>query len=1182
MPQLIAPVLIGWGMGATAAAITSYAIGAAFTLGATRLITKRALKKSRAGGDAGGRVQLPPATDNKIPVVYGSAFISGPIIDAHLTTDQKTMYYVIALSEKTDDGTISFGDVYYDGKLVTFINDGNGGTTRVGSLTVNSPTPQVDDKVDGNVFMYFYNNGSTSPTNTTLNAYDVMPSWTSSNTMTDCAFVIVEVTYNTDAGTVGLGGVNAQVINTESGQSSGVYRPGTAILDYMTNTRYGAAIPVSNVNTTSLTQLNTYSDETITYTPVGGGTTTQARYRINGPLDTSNNCLENLQILVDSCDTWLQYSEMTAQWKVIPNKPYTDTIYAVNSSNLIGGIQVSPLDLNNTFNELEVGYPNKFIKDQLDFQIILLSDYQVGLLSPNEAQNRLNISYPLVNNAIQAKYLGIRRLLQSREDLIIAFNLDFSGIQVEAGDVVSLTHETYGWDNKLFRVSQITESKDTQGRLGASIVAFEYNETIYNDQAIQDFVPAFNTGLINPTIVSKPAAPIITTNPIANGSITSFNVSGVVPSSGTVLYMDFNYGNSANVEQHVLYRTLNKSTGTPFTPSEVVSFDVVDAGPGNYFTSVTARNDFAGATSNSSAEFIWTGPVVSSYDPLTGIGGIGINELQPNVLTLDSFPPGVQPIQIVNSLPNTCSVSTEGEVAYLLTDGLLYICDGTNFVPVASNNKITGEIVASQIANVFGNTITGVIDNAGFPSANLIGNLVSTQIANVANTAILGNIVSTQIASAAITQDKLAANSVIANNIVAGSITAVKITAGAVEADKIATNAVTADKILANAVIAGKIAVDAVGANQILANSISSVKIAANAIISDKIAANAIISSKIQAGAITAGLIAANAVVAGTIAANAAALGALISDTSKTYDGANFMFELGTGTEIGGYQGAGIFRTQKTFSFGIGALSTNDDSFAVAGQSTNDTGGGFGATFVNSVSAGSGNHRTESYFASSDQAGLFLHTSSNNRVILGNSTLAMSTVGDVEVDGNITATGTITPFTGAHDGILANTIEPELGDILVDVSVIAASSVSDTLTEMDISSASNQPAIGVYSGDRDPSYIPFPIGTPGPDIQIAINTWISGPLVLAPEYSTVLDDARVITVNGVGEGQINVIGENGNIITGDLIVTSSTPGKGMKQTDDIVRSITVAKARETVTFTDPTEEKLIACIYLAG
>ena len=71
-------------------------------------------------------------------------------------------------------------------------------------------------------------------------------------------------------------------------------------------------------------------------------------------------------------------------------------------------------------------------------------------------------------------------------------------------------------------------------------------------------------------------------------------------------------------------------------------------------------------------------------------------------------------------------------------------------------------------------------------------------------------------------------------------------------------------------------------------------------------------------------------------------------------------------------------------------------------------------------------------------------------------------------------------------------------------------------------------------------------------------------------------------INALGEGQINVCGEAGNIEPGDLIVTSSMPGKGMKQADDLIRNYTVAKAREAATFDSPDQVKQIACIYLCG
>lgn len=84
-----------------------------------------------------------------------------------------------------------------------------------------------------------------------------------------------------------------------------------------------------------------------------------------------------------------------------------------------------------------------------------------------------------------------------------------------------------------------------------------------------------------------------------------------------------------------------------------------------------------------------------------------------------------------------------------------------------------------------------------------------------------------------------------------------------------------------------------------------------------------------------------------------------------------------------------------------------------------------------------------------------------------------------------------------------------------------------------------------------------------------------------PEYYDI-QDYKVVNVNALGEGMINVCGEGGDIEIGDLIVTSSIPGKGMKQADDLVRNITVAKSRQNVTFSGPTEVIQIACIYISG
>jgi hypothetical protein len=489
--------------------------------------------------------------------------------------------------------------------------------------------------------------------------------------------------------------------------------------------------------------------------------------------------------------------------------------------------------------------------------------------------------------------------------------------------------------------------------------------------------------------------------------------------------------------------------------------------------------------------------------------------------------------------------------------------------------KITaGTITANEIA---ASTITGAKIAAGTVTAGNIAALTITagQIAADAITTdkILANaITAAKIAASTITANEIAASTITGAKIAAGTITAANIQALTITASEIAANAITADKILANTITAAKIAAGTITATEIAASTITGAKIAAGTITAGNIAALTITASEIAAGAI----------VSGKIAADAVSVNSLISNTSKTFDSSNFAFEMGTSTAIAGYQGAGIFRTQKNTSFAFGTIATGSDTFALAGQSTNNAGAGYGGAFVNSTASGGTSHRTEAYLTNSSQSGLFLHTSTGNQALLGNSTYAGNFTGNVNVNGNITATGTITPFTGSHDGVLDDAIEPALGDILVDVSVIAKESVNDTLTRMDLSSAANQCAIGVYSGNREDSYLPLAISEPGDPIVVTPYTSIPGDRVLRPEYAHLLDDSRIIGCNSVGEGQINVCGEAGNIAAGDLIVTSSMAGKGMKQADDIIRAKTVAKAREAVTFTDPTEVKQIACIYLCG
>jgi hypothetical protein len=637
----------------TVASVATAAVRLVSAVVISKLVANRANKSSVGAQDVGSRVQLGPATNNKLQPVYGTAFMAPTMTDAKITTDQKTMYYVFSFCEATS-GTLSFGKVFWNGKEVTLGVGDYGATNKVISLTTNATPPQVDDTINGQAYIYGFINGSSSGVNTGGTSaitilqdagIPVADQWTSTDTMTNTCFAIVKVIYNQDVQDVKTDPkLSVQITNT-------LTKPGEVLLDYMTDVQYGCAIDVANIDTASLTALDAYSDETITYLPVGypvNPAVTQPRYRIDGPVNTGDNCLSNLQNLVDACDSWLQYSELLGKWTIVINKPYDgalEDLYSVDSSVLIGGIDINPIDLNQTYNSLEVQFPNSTINDQTGYKVVDMTTpgtawYDPTLLSPNEPDNRLTIQYPQVNNYVRAVYLGVRRLLQSREDLSIVCNLDYSGIQVVAGDVVRVTLAEYGWTDKLFRVSQVQETKTPDGFLGARITAFEYNGTIYGDNAIQDFVEEANTGLSDPNIIGIPGTPIVTLNTLAeSGAVSSFSVASTVPTSGSVLYMDFNYGATSNTASHLLYKTVQSANGAPFSSGTSVSIDVNDAPVGNYYLSTTARNDFAGRTSASSSLFNWTANLQANSVTFTNIEPTGFGFLSTDNWDLTQYAP---------------------------------------------------------------------------------------------------------------------------------------------------------------------------------------------------------------------------------------------------------------------------------------------------------------------------------------------------------------------------------------------------------------------------------------------------------------------------------------------------------------------------------------------------------------
>ena len=310
----------------------------------------------------------------------------------------------------------------------------------------------------------------------------------------------------------------------------------------------------------------------------------------------------------------------------------------------------------------------------------------------------------------------------------------------------------------------------------------------------------------------------------------------------------------------------------------------------------------------------------------------------------------------------------------------------------------------------------------------------------------------------------------------------------------------------------------------------------------------------------------------GKITTNTLSADRIESNTTKTANSTTF--GLGTSTTVGGINaGAQFMSTSATY---FGCIIGNNAAASALGVGTTDSAGTNGAIFA----IGNANSIYSTWsVATAIASGTYGLSTINVNAATNAAIVLASAVSGGTAYAYYIISGTTSPFTAAHDGLQRLTEDlPEIGDIMVDVALVAAPSVNDSITEVAVSSSANQRGgIGVFAGVNTTDFVPASLG----------ESVISGPaeqrsFVLKPEFANIYETYRSVAVNAIGEGKVNVCGQNGDIAIGDLIVASDNAGKGMKQDDNIVRSITVAKARENVTFADPTEVKQIACIYMGG
>jgi hypothetical protein len=573
---------------------------------------------SGSSPNPGNRQQVPPATDNKLPVVYGSAFVGGTITDLSISSNNQELYYVLSICEVTNTNVgqtadiITFGDVYFGGKKVIFANSTSPDVTGL----LDESTGITDTTVAGKIQFFLYSNGSNTPVRGTQTAIQVMNTsglvytWDANKLMTNCAFAILHLSYSQSANIRGIETTKFQVTNSRTDT-------GDCFNDYLTNTRYGCAIAPSQIDTTSLNALTTYSNQNFSYTPSGGGFGSQPRFKFNGTLDTNRTVMQNLQDMASCCDCLIKYNEITAQWGVIVQSPTYVPVMDINDSNMISAIQITPMDIASSYNVIEAKFPDVSNQDAFNSATFDLSAIAPNLLYPNEPVNKMSVSLPLTNNSVTAQYIANRMLKAGREDLQVQVSVNFVGIQLDAGDIVTVTNSNYGWTAKPFRINKIVQQFNDDGAISVQLNMSEYNASVYDDVQVTEFEPADQSGIGDPTFFGT-IAPVVIVNTDATALNPYFTVRVTTSTSGITQYAEVWYSAFSNPLQEQMYfagTSEVQSNGTPWTTSFQLPLITLNNIPaGNWYIFSRMVNSLASSSYSPASALLQWRPTTFQYN----------------------------------------------------------------------------------------------------------------------------------------------------------------------------------------------------------------------------------------------------------------------------------------------------------------------------------------------------------------------------------------------------------------------------------------------------------------------------------------------------------------------------------------------------------------------------------------
>ena len=416
-------------------------------------------------------------SDNPIPVVYGTRRIGGIKVHKYVTdasggAENEYLHLIVPLCEGTIDSIV---EVFFDGVSE---NDAKW-TRKVAGITV------------GKWFTIERFLGEPDQP-ASASAVSQIPNWTVNHQLRGIAYLYIRVQMDKEQSIWrGEPAITAtvrgrKILDPRSGLIEYSENPALQLLDYLTNTVYGKGLPLARLNQPSFLQAADLADEQLISDVTINEITTELshrRFTSNVVLDTGQSVFNNVKKLLSGMRGLLPigsgYIRLAIETSGEPVFHFSHgSSEATNHATITGPVKTQSGRKADRYNRVIVRFPNRnteFENDEIFYPADDNPLAQQWLIEDNGIRLEQSFEFETITSKAEAYQMAEIIAKRSRNRLECSFSASPAAIQVEPGDIVSVTDDTRGWDAKPFRVEQVKLEEDGD----CDIELIEHQNAIY-------------------------------------------------------------------------------------------------------------------------------------------------------------------------------------------------------------------------------------------------------------------------------------------------------------------------------------------------------------------------------------------------------------------------------------------------------------------------------------------------------------------------------------------------------------------------------------------------------------------------------------------------------------------------------------------------------------------------------